>query len=214
MAYVMTYDSLLEDLRGYLERGQSASTDPTVYQQFPRLIALAEKQISTELISQGLLTAVTTTMVVGDNTFAKPDRWRETVSMNILTDSGRVQLFPRSYEYCRDYWPDSSVNAQPLFYADYDYANWIFSPSPDDTYTLEILYYELPQPIDDFNQTSWLTAFAPDLLLYCALTKAAPMLKNDERVQVWESLYNRALQAYSAQDLKRITDRSAYRTED
>jgi len=213
MAYVMTYDSLLTDLRDYLERGQSETDDPAVYQQLPRLIALAEKQISTELISQGLLAAVTTTMVVGDNTFAKPDRWRETVSMNILTDAGRVQLFPRSYEYCRDYWPSAAVNAQPLFYADYDYANWIFSPSPDDTYALEILYYELPQPIDEFNQTSWLTEFAPDLLLYCALTKAAPMLKNDERVQVWENLYNRALQSYSGQDLKRITDRSAYRTE-
>ena len=36
MPTAMTYSSLLNDLRAYLERGATLATDPTVYEQLPR----------------------------------------------------------------------------------------------------------------------------------------------------------------------------------
>ena len=62
-------------------------------------------------------------------------------------------------------------------------------------------------------ETNWLTEYAPDLLLYAALLEAAPFLKKDERIGTWQAMYDRAAQALSGEDLKRIMDRSANRSE-
>ena len=209
MAYVMSYDSLLQDLRRYLERGFSAESDPLVYEQLPRLITLGERRIARELKIQGFIRAVQTPLQVGVAVYLKPDRWRDTVSMTV---DGQP-IFARSYEYCRNYWPDEAETGTPQFYADYDYQHWLITPTPAEAKTLEVVYYEQPRLLGEDFQTNWLTEYAPDVLLYAALIEAAPFLKNDERVQIWQAMYDRAAQAISGEDLKRIMDRSANRSE-
>lgn len=209
MSYSMTYDSLLDDVRRYLERGFTAESDQIVYEQLPRLVTLGERRIARELKVQGFIRAVTTPLQVGVAVYRKPDRWRDTVSMTI---NGQP-IFGRSYEFCRGYWPDESQTAKPAYYADYDYQHWLLAPTPNATDTLEILYYEQPRFLDDEFQTNWLTEYAPDLLLYATLLEAAPFLKKDERIQTWQAMYDRAAQALSGEDLKRILDRSAARSE-
>ena len=216
MPVAMTFTSLQEDVRSYLERGGSASTDPLVYAQIPNLINLAERRISRDLKVQGFQTVVVTNLQTGVAVLAKPDRWRETISMNIGTGAGnntRSMLFTRSYEYCRQYWPTETEVQQPEFYADYNYTNWLIVPTPDDDYPIEILYYELPALLDQNNQTNWLTEYAPNLLLYATLLEATPFLKNDERIPVWTNMYQMAAQALNGEDLKKILDRSAVRNE-
>jgi len=209
MAYTMTYDSLLQDLRRYLERGFSAESDPLVYEQLPRLITLGERRIARELKIQGFIRAVQTPLQAGVAVYLKPDRWRDRVSMTVDGEP----IFARSYEYCRNYWPDESETGTPQFYADYDYQHWLLAPTPNSAQTLEVLYYEQPRFLGEDFQTNWLTEYAPDVLLYAALIEAAPFLKNDERVQIWQAMYDRAAQAISGEDLKRIMDRSANRSE-
>ena len=50
-------------------------------------------------------------------------------------------------------------------------------------------------------------------MLYASLLEATPFLKNDERVQLWQGLYDRCAQAFNGQDLGRILDRAAQRSE-
>lgn len=209
MAYVMTYDSLLVDLRRYLERGFTQASDQIVYDQLPRLITLGERRIARELKIEGFIRAVQTPLQVGVAVYLKPDRWRDTVSMTL----DGVPIFARSYEYCRNYWPNEAQTGTPQFYADYDYQHWLITPTPDAASTLEVLYYEQPALLGEDFQTNWLTEYAPDLLLYAALLEATPFLKSDERIQTWQALYDRAAQAISGEDLKRIMDRSANRSE-
>ena len=45
MPVAMTYTSLLNDIRAYLERGATLATDPTVYEQLPNLVNLAERRL-------------------------------------------------------------------------------------------------------------------------------------------------------------------------
>jgi hypothetical protein len=209
MAYSMTYDSLLTDLRRYLERGFSEESDQIVYEQLPRLITLGERRISRELKIQGFIRAEQTPLQVGVAVYLKPDRWRDTVSMTV----NGSPIFARSYEYCRSYWPDEAETGTPQFYADYDYQHWLITPSPSAAQTLEVLYYEQPRFLGEDFQTNWLTEYAPDLLLYAALLEATPFLKSDERIQTWQGMYDRAAQALNGEDLKRIMDRSANRSE-
>ena len=209
MSDSVTYTSLLEDLRRYLERGFTEATDPLVYEQLPRLITLAERRIARELKIEGFIVAVTTPLRAGVSVYMKPDRWRDTVSMNVDNKT----LFGRAYEYLRNYWPDPAQTGTPTFYADYDYSHWLLVPTPATNQTLEILYYEQPRFLGPEFQTNWITEYIPDLLLYASLLEATPFLKNDERIQTWQALYDRAAQSVNGEDLKRILDRTATRSE-
>jgi hypothetical protein len=213
MATTTTFTTLLEDLRRYLERGFTLESDQLVYEQLPRLVNLAERRIARELKVQGLINVLTGTFQAGLAVYPKPDRWRTTVSFNYGIDNEYQQLFPRDYEYVRSYWPDRTQTGVPLFYADYDYNNWIISPTPDAAYPFEVLVYQILPLLDESNQTNWLTEYAPQVLLYACLLEATPFLKNDERIAVWQQMYDRAAQSLNGEDLSKILDRSARRTE-
>lgn len=217
MPSAMTYNSLLNDLRAYLERGATFATDPTVYEQLPSLINMAERRLARELKILGTATVVSSTMQAGTASYAKPDRWRETISIRIGTGSGfevTKEVYPRAYEYMRTFWPNQTTRGEPRFYSDYDYSNWFIAPTPDQDYPYEIIYYELPALLDDTNQTNWLTEYVPNILLYASLLEAAPFLKNEEIIPVWEGFYNRALASLNGEDIRQISDRSIIRRED
>lgn len=217
MPAAMTYNTLLDDLRVYLERGATLATDPTVYQQLPSLVTLAQRRLSRELKIQGTVTVVSSTLTIGVVAVAKPDRWRETVSMRIGTGSGyntTKEVYPRSYEYMRVFWPNQTTTGEPRFYADYDYSNWFIAPTPDVAYPYEVIYYEQPIFLDDGNQTNWYTEYAPDALLYASLLESAPFLKNDEQIKVWESFLGRSIASLNGEDIRQIVDRSIIRRED
>lgn len=216
MATTMTFDTLKQDVQRYLERGATYASDPVVYEQIPRLINLAERRIARELKIQGFIAVVSDTLVPGQSVYAKPNRWRDTVSINIGTgtsNANRTALFTRVYEYLRSYWPNESLMATPLFYSDYDYSHWLIAPTPDQAYPFEVLYYELPPLLDDSIQTNWLTEYAPQLLLYGALLEATPFLKNDERIGTWQQYYDRAAAMLNGEDLAKILDRASVRKE-
>jgi hypothetical protein len=216
MATTMTFTTLQQDVRRYLERGATLAEDAIVYEQIPRLINLAERRIARELKIQGFINVVTDTLIVGQSVYPKPDRWRDTISINIgtgATNDVRKFLYTRAYEYARTYWPDESLTEEPVFYADYNYTNWVILPPPDAAYPYEVLYYELPILLDDANQTNWLTDYAPQVLLYAALLEATPFLKNDERIPVWQQMYDRSAAMLNGEDLAKILDRSAVRKE-
>ena len=216
MATTTTFASLQDDLRHYLERGATLASDPIVYEQLPRLINLAERRIARELKIQGFINVVTGTLSAGQSVYDKPDRWRDTISMSIGAGTGnasRKVLLARGYEYARTYWPDSTLRSEPVFYADYDYSHWLLVPTPDEAYPFEIVYYQMLPLLDDENQTNWLTEYAPQVLLYAALLEATPFLKNDERIPVWQDMYDRAASMLNAEDVGKAIDRSATRKE-
>lgn len=216
MATTMTFATLQQDVQRYLERGATSAADPIVHSQIPRLINLAERRIARELKVQGFIAVVTTTLVPGQSVYDKPDRWRDTVSINIGTGANNAErktLFPRSYEYLRTFWPNGEQTAEPEFYSEYDYSHWLLAPTPDAAYPAEILYYELPPLLDENTQTNWLTEYAPQLLLYGTLLEATPFLKNDDRIGTWQQFYDRAAAMLNGEDLAKIFDRAATRKE-
>jgi len=204
MAAVMTYTSLVADIESYLER-----TDTATLEKIPTFIMLAEQIIASQIKFLGNLTVAQSTMVATQPIIDKPARWRKTVSMNVVVDGNREPVLLRKYEYVRSYWPDSTQTDTPAFYCDYDYTHWLVAPTPSDDFDYEVLYYERPQPLDDTNQTNWFTQYAPQALLYGSLLQAMPFLKNDARVQLWQGMYQQAMDILTAEDKLRVADRQA-----
>jgi hypothetical protein len=73
-------------------------------------------------------------------------------------------------------------------------------PAPDATYTAELSYFEKLPRLSDSLITNWLLSSSPDAYLYGSLMQAAPYLKDDERIGVWGTLYNTAVEAIKTAD--------------
>jgi hypothetical protein len=218
MPIAMTFTSLQADVRSYCERGGS-TTDAQFNTQLPGFINLRERQIARELKIQGFINNVTSAMTTSLGVYPKPTRWRETVSINVGTNIGtattyntRVIVFPRSYEYCRTYWPDDTQTGTPEFYADYDYNHYVFVPTPSEAFPYEVNYWQLLQLLDDTNQTNWLTEYSPNALLHGTLVEAFNYLKNPEQAALWQQAYDRDMSGLSGEDLQKILDRAQKRT--
>lgn len=208
----MTYTSLVSLVTSYLNR-----TDASTIDRIPNFISQAEQRIARESKNLGLETYVVGNFVDTQSVYQKPARWRRSLSLNFgsgATNDTRNQLYLRSYEFLRAYWPDSTQTGMPKFYCDYGFSNILVAPTPDDDYPFEWAYLQLPEPLSASNQTNWLTDYAPDVILYATLLETAPFLKDDERVQIWEKYYERALQSMNIQDDIRVQDRASAREAD
>lgn len=214
MSTAMTYNSLLTDLQNYLERG--TSSDSIVFSQLPELINFGERRCARELKVLGFLVSASFNMQANLAVYPKPDRWRQTVSLNVGNAvSGtiiRTPMFPRGYEYIRQYWPDDTVVAQPKFYADYNYFNFIFAPTPDLAYPAELMYYEQPALLGPSTQSNWLTQYAPRLLLYACMIECLLFLKKPAGDV--QALYDREAGILNEEDVEKIVDRTTLRQKD
>jgi hypothetical protein len=194
----MTYDSLVLNIQQYMERD-----DADFIAQIPNLIALAESSIAAELKTYLQLIVVETSLASAQTVLNKPARWRKTVSMKV---NGQPILL-RSQDYVAMYISESSTG-QPVYYADYDYNNWNFAPTPDQAYPVEIIYYAEIQPLDAANQQNLWTSIAPQAMLYGALLQAQGYLKALDKLAVWKQYYTDAITAIKTEDNNRRIDRN------
>lgn len=209
MSATMTYSQLIEDVKQYAER-----FDLPFVTQIPRLIALAENRIAAEVRSLGYVRHVSGAFDVADPVIPKPSRWRETSSWFYNKNGSVVFLKQRGYSYVRSYWPDLSQTDDPVYYSDYDYEHLLVVPTPAESLTFELAYFERPLPLSESNQTNWTTQYAPQLLLYAALIEAQPFLKRPERIAEFQGLFDRAAAAVANEAQRRLGgDQTLIRTE-
>jgi hypothetical protein len=210
----MDYNSLTEQIKQYSKR-----TDDFFISQIPNFINQAINRIYSEAKNIGFEKVIfsdTPKEQIQTNSviLAKPSDWKETVSFSINTDDGRKFLKLRTLEFCQSYWPNYNMIGIPEFYADYNnYNSFYLAPTPDKNYNFTLIYLALPL-FNAKNTENFLTLRYPSLLLYASMLETVPFLKGDERVPVFESLYNRALQSINKDAEKLYTDRAAKRDVD
>ena len=86
----------------------------------------------------------------------------------------------------------SNVAGRPLFGAIID-TQLRLAPIPDDVYTIEIVGETIFVPLGPSQATNYILDDYPDVYLYGALMEAAPYLKHDERIPVWQTKFESAL---------------------
>ena len=74
------------------------------------------------------------------------------------------------------------------------------NPGPDDNYIAEVVYYAKVPPLSATNTTNWMLELSPDIYLYGALIQSAPYLKDDERLAVWASIYQKLIEDMNVSD--------------
>jgi len=212
----MDYTSLLTQIQQYANR-----TDDFFTSQIPNLILQAINRIYSEAKSLGFITLIENANLTQNLNFVqKPADWKETISFVIINNNQQIPLLPRSLEFGQAYWPNAALTATPQFYADLDNTYFYFFPTPDRSYVYNLLYHTtVPFSLGNNNQDliaflnapNFLVQRYPSLLLYACMLEAIPFLKDDERVPVFESFYNRALQNINKDQQITITDRTSKR---
>jgi hypothetical protein len=184
------YSALKTTIANYLGR-----TDLTT--QIPDFITLAETRLARELRTRQMLKSATSPMTGGDAKVALPTDFLEVRDLYIQGNPRMPVTYLSPSAFTRDARADES--GRPFYYTVLA-SEFLFAPIPDGTKTLEILYYAKPAVMSDSNASNVFLANYPDALLYGALVEAEPYLINDARVQLWISLYDRAINSISESD--------------
>lgn len=108
-------------------------------------------------------------------------------------------LTRKSPQWIYEHYPTRAADGKPLYIAR-EGSNFIFGPYPDSGYTVAGIYYARLAALSGTNTTNWFTANAPELLLFASLTMAEPYLKNDPRLDLWESEYQKIVAAIQKEE--------------
>jgi hypothetical protein len=195
---VMTYDSLVADVQNYMERN-----DAQFVAQIPSLIYLAEQSLAAEIKTLQQLTVVEVTVLTGQFILQKPALWKKTISMK----ANGQPIVKRTQDYLAQFTAESSTGTIQ-YYAEYDYDNFMLSPTPSANTSIELTYYGLVQPLNTDNQQNLITREIPQALLFGTLLQAQGYLKAIDKLAVWKQYYTDAISAIKNEDKLRSIDRN------
>jgi len=222
------YNNLLLQIITYANQVNS----PSFIDAVPFFISMGQDRIWSELKTLGYEKVEEVgNFVVNKAIIDKPANWNETISIVYGTTASAFTnstvLFPRSYEFCINYWPNSNQgdkNNPPLFYADRQknqaggagtpYEAIFISPTPVATFAYQLTYLCRVNYITNENQKNVLTDYYPNLLFYSCFLEALIYLKDDQRMPVYQGLYQNALAAANELTKDRYTDRGVKRDKD
>ena len=175
------YTDLKSAVADYLAR-----TDLT--SMIPNFIQLAETRLSRDLRINEMLLNSTLTPVNGVVTL--PSNYLELRSIYFNSNPITTLEYQSPDLFSRNGWNDESGTS--VYFS--IIGNTIeFSPDPDSTDTVQMLYYAKPAALSDSNLTNVWTDNCMDALLYASLGEAEPYLMNDARTQTWAAMYDRAI---------------------
>jgi hypothetical protein len=216
----MNYTTLTSQIIAYANRANSTEFKIAV----PYFIDNGQQKIWKELRTLGFQKTVQGNAQVGVAYIPKPQDWQETISIIYGTPdspfTNSVVLLPRSYEFCVNYWPNPDIansNNPPLFYADYyqqniePYNRHLISPTPDKTYSYQLIHTTRPDLISTEKQNNVLTDHYPDLLFYACFLEALIFLKDDQRMPIYSKLYQETLDSANKLTQDRYIDRTIKR---
>ena len=179
-----SYRELRSSIADWLNRGDLTAV-------IPDFISLAEAQMERKLPTQKMVKRANATI---DTPFSAIPADLLSVKSLVLTSTAPVQplvfltedeLDAKKYVY--------RTTGKPLYFA--LVGNQIeVLPAPDTGYTAEVTYVATLPKLSDSNTSNWVLARHPDVYLYGSLLQAAPYLRDDERVGLWSSQYQAAME--------------------
>jgi hypothetical protein len=173
---ITTYAELQTSVGNWLHRADLTAI-------IPDLIMLGEKRIFREVRVRVMETALNSAIASG--VLAVPADYLELKFAYIDgTPVGPLSRSTASEIYTE--YPLRSSTSKPKKIAR-EGSNFIFGPYPDSNYTVKGIYYA--QLTSIASSANALFTANPDLYLFAALCEAAPYIKNDSRVPLWEQKY-------------------------
>ena len=97
-----------------------------------------------------------------------------------------VNLTPTTLDFIDTRYRDRP-SGTPRYYA---VSNGTMLILPTTTSDIELTYYQEITKLSDANTTNWLLEMSPQMYLYGAAIHSAPLLHDDQRIQLWGQLHD------------------------
>ena len=189
-----TYTELKASIADWLNRTDLTTT-------IPDFISLAEAQIERTLRTRQMIVRANASF---DSEYgAVPADFLETKSLKLTSTNPLTPLAFLSIDDMDAARSHYTASGRPRFFSVVG-GQFRISPTPDATYTAELIYFAKLSKLSSTVASNWLLTSSPDIYLYGSLLQAAPYLQDDARIQTWATLYERALN-----DLRTADDRGA-----
>lgn len=186
---VATYTDLKAKIAEYLARDDLTAA-------IPDFITFAEAKFNRELFVRQMEVRATTTVDVNSSEpefISLPDDFQSMRRVRVSSVDGKPQLSFMSVVQMDEYRSRTGdVSAQPGYFSIFG-TEMELAPTPDDSYTIEMVYRANVPALSATNPDNWLLLQAPDLYVYGALLESAPYMKEDARIQVWGAGFTTAL---------------------
>lgn len=185
----MNYSTLVALLQDYT---QNSSTE--FVSAIPEIVKLAEDRIYQSVQIPALKRNATSNFVLNNKYLASPTDFLAAYSMAVKSATGVYSyMLEKEVGYINEAFPDPSATGVPRFYALFNDATFVVSPTPDDFYEVELHYfYEPPSIVDAGN--SWLGDNTESVLFYGCLVEAYTYMKGDADLQaLYRQRYDEAL---------------------
>jgi hypothetical protein len=185
-----TYAELKTSIGDWLNRSDLTAA-------IPDFISLAEAQIERTLRARQMIVRANASFDAQYG--AVPADFLETKSLKLTSTNPQTPLQFLSIDALDNEASNYTASAKPKFFGVVG-GQFRLVPTPDSNYTTELTYYAKLTKLSSTVATNWLLASSPDIYLYGALLQAAPYLQDDARIQVWSSLYDRAMSELQTAD--------------
>ena len=187
---ITTYGTLKDAMANWLAR-------PDLTDRIPEFIELAEDRIAHDVRIAAMETS--TSLTVDAQTVAKPDGYLEGKRIYLATSPVTKVEFISVDNFWSKY--AGSLTGKPrVFTAEGE--NLVFGPTPDASYTGQLLYYKRFDALSGDQDTNWLLTNARGLYLYGGLLEAAPFIRNDPRIAVWGGLWDNEVDRLMRADMR------------
>lgn len=190
-----TYTNLQTEITDLLNRGDLAS-------KVPSWISLCEAQIQRIIEARDQRTLLNVTF---DTTgiLTLPAGYGVPVSLTLETSLRTGPIEMTTYERLQQK-RQQLVNGVPGYAAVVGNSVYL-APVPDASYTGVLIYDATVTPLSSTNASNWVLASHPDVYLYGAAVHSAPYLKDDDRLPMWQSLFQKAID-----EIRTLRDRAEF----
>ena len=185
-----TYTELKTSIGDWLNRSDLTNA-------IPDFISLAEAQVERTLRTRQMIVRANASFDAQYG--AVPADFLETKSLKLTSTNPQTPLQFLSIDALDNEAANYTASAKPKFFGVVG-GQFRLVPTPDSNYTTELTYYAKLTKLSSTVASNWLLASSPDIYLYGALLQAAPYLQDDARIQVWSSLYDRAMSELQTAD--------------
>jgi hypothetical protein len=185
-----TYAELKTSIGDWLNRSDLTNA-------IPDFISLAEAQVERTLRTRQMIVRANASFDAQYG--AVPADFLETKSLKLTSTNPQTPLEFLSIDALDNKASEYTGSGKPRFFGVVG-GQFRLVPLPDATYTTELTYYAKLTKLSNSVTANWLLTSSPDIYLYGALLQAAPYLQDDARIQVWSSLYDRAMSELQTAD--------------
>jgi hypothetical protein len=182
---ISNYTELTAEIANFLNRDDLTTA-------IPSFIRLAEAKLNRD--ARHWRMEKRSTAVLDTQYTALPTDFIVPIRLTLATSATKVLELAATNEISKLRSDALNATGEPSYYALIDGALEAF-PTPDASYTLELLYYGLLDGLNSGNPTNWVLTYYPDVYLYGALLHSAPYLMDDSRIQVWGAYYASAIES-------------------